>query len=187
MGSSSRSAKDDTPSAADLITVGRIVAPHGVQGEMRLRFETDFPERFDRLRRAYLVRDGRVAAIEITGRRPHRGGLLVTIAGIETLDAADRVRGAVVAVPRNEVPPLGPGRYYVFEIVGLRVRTVDGRALGVVAEVMQGPGNDVYVVRGDDGEILVPALRDVVRRIDRMAGEMIVALPPGLEGSGRAH
>ncbi len=182
MGSSSRSVRASAlPAAADLITVGRIVAPHGVRGEVRVRLETDFPERFEGLRQAYLVQTGRVKAIRITGRRPHRGGMLVMLEGVDTLDAAARLRGAAIAVSRGEAVPLEPGRYYLFEIVGLRVRTVDGRSLGVVAEVMQGPANDVYVVRGDGGEILIPALREVVRQIDRNAGEMVVALSPGLE------
>ncbi len=187
MGLSSRSARDSTLLAANLITVGRIVAPHGVRGEVRVRLETDFPERFEGLRQAFVVQAGRVVAIQITGRRPHRGGMLMTFAGVDTLDAAVRLRGAALAVSRSEAVPLGPGRYYLFEIVGLRVRTVDGRALGVVAEVMQGPANDVYVVRGDGGEILIPALRDVVRRVDPAVGEMVVVVPPGLEESPRAR
>ena len=188
MGSSSRSAKGSTlPAAADLITVGRIVAPHGVRGEVRVRLETDFPERFEALRQAFLVQAGRVEAIQITGRRPHRGGMLMTLEGIDTLDAAARLRGAAIAVSRSEAVPLGPGRYYLFEIVGLRVRTVDGRSLGVVAEVLQGPANNVYVVRGDGGEILIPALRDVVRLIDLAANEMVVVVPSGLEESPRAR
>ncbi len=188
MGSSSKSAKDSAlPAAADLITVGRIVAPHGLRGEVRVRLETDFPERFEGLRGAFVVQAGRVEAIQITGRRPHRGGMLMTLEGIDTLDAAARLRGAAIAVFRGEAVPLEPGRYYLFEIVGLRVRTVEGRSLGVVVEVMQGPANDVYVVRGDGGEILIPALRDVVRHIDLAVGEMVVVLPSGLEGSPHAR
>ncbi len=199
MGSSSRSARGSgerpgargsaagLPAAADLVTVGRIVAPHGVRGEMRVRLETDFPERFDGLRQVYLLQAGRVTTMQITGRRPHHGGMLVTLEGIDTLDAAARLRGAAIAVSRDEVVPLGPGRYYLFEIVGLRVRTDGGQSLGVVAEVMQGPANDVYVVRGDGGEILIPALRDVVRRIDLAAGEMVVVVPSGLVESPRAR
>jgi 16S rRNA processing protein RimM len=108
------------------------------------------------------------------------------ISGVTTLDAAEGLRGAEVAVPRAAAMPLGPDRYYIFEIIGLRVRTEEGRTLGVVAEVIQGPANDIYVVRDDNREILVPALREVVRVVDRTAGEMVVALPPGLEGVSRA-
>ncbi len=189
MGLSSRSARASSglPDPADLVTVGRVVRPHGLRGEVRVRLETDFPERFEHLREAYLVQAGRVEVIEITGRRPHKEGLLLTIRGIGDLEAAAGLRGAEIAVSRNAVVPLEQGAFYVFEIVGLRVRTEEGRLLGTVAEVLRAPGNDVYVVQGEEGEILLPATREVVRRVDRASGEMVVALLPGLEAPDRAH
>ncbi len=183
MGSSSRSARTEagSPDPAGLVTVGRVVRPHGLRGEVRVRLETDFPERFAHLGEAYLVRAGQAEAIEITGSRPHKDGLLVTIRGFDDLEAAERLRGADIAVPRDAVVPLGEGAYYVFEMVGLRVRTEEGRRLGTLCEVLRGPANDVYVVRGEGGEILLPATREVVRRVDRASGEMIVAILPGME------
>ncbi len=189
MGLSSRSARASSglPDPADLVTVGRVVRPHGLRGEVRVRLETDFPERFEHLREAYLVQAGRVEVIEITGRRPHKEGLLLTIHGIGDLEAAEGLRGAEIAVSRDAVVPLEEGAFYVFEIVGLRVRTEEGRLLGTVAEVLRAPGNDVYVVRGEEGEVLLPATREVVRRIHPASGEMVVALLPGLEAPDRAH
>ncbi|MDQ7840109.1 MAG: ribosome maturation factor RimM [bacterium] len=189
MGLSSRSAKSSRgrPVPADLVTVGRVVRPHGLRGEVRVRLETDFPQRFERLREVYLIRAGRVEVAEITGRRPFKEGLLLTIHGIGDLEAAEGLRGAEIAVPRDAVVPLEEGAFYVFEIVGLRVRTEEGRMLGTVAEVIRAPANDVYVVRGEAGEILLPATREVVRRIDPASGEMVVALLPGLEEPDRAH
>ena len=192
MASSSRSVKNRTRgrgaaasrapgTSAGLVTIGRIVAPHGLRGEVRVRLETDFPRRFEGLREAWLVQEGAAAPMVITGQRPHRGGVLLVIEGVTGVDAAERLRGAEIAVGRDAVVPLGPDEYYVFEVIGLRVRTADGRILGTVVEVVRAPGNDVYVVRGDDGEMLIPALRTVVRRVDRASGEMIVNLPPGFE------
>jgi 16S rRNA processing protein RimM len=158
-----------------------------VRGELRVVLETDFPQRFDHLRGAYLVRAGRVAAIEIRSHRPHQGGLLMMIGGVDTRQAAEDLRGSQIAVTRAEAMPLGPDHYYVFEIIGLRVRTTDRRPLGVVTEVIQGPANDTYVVRGGKREILIPAVREFVRSIDRAAGEMVVVLPDEPEESTRAH
>jgi len=198
MASSSRSVKNrargGAPAAsrapgapAGLVTIGRIVAPHGLRGEVRVRLETDFPRRFEGLREAHLVHEARVVPIVITGQRPHRDGVLLAIEGVTDVDAAERLRGAEIAVGRDAVMPLGPDEFYVFEVIGLCVRTADGRLLGTVAEVMRAPGNDVYVVRGDDGEVLIPAVRTVVRRVDLASGEMIVDLPEGLEGDERAR
>lgn len=188
MESSSRSAKDSSglPDPADLVTVGRVVRPHGLRGELRVLLETDFPGRFERLREAYLIQAGRVQAVEITARRPFRDGLLLTLQGIDDLEAAEGMRGAEIAVSRGAVVPLEEGAFYVFEIVGLRVRTEEGRLLGTVVEVIRAPANDVYVVRGEEGEILLPATREVVRQVDPASGEMVVALLPGLEEPDRA-
>jgi 16S rRNA processing protein RimM len=185
MASSSRSARSSD--AVGLITIGRIVAPHGLRGEVRVRPETDFPQRFATLRRAFLVRGGRAEPVTVAGARPHGQAVLLTLEGVADRDAAGALRGAAVAVERGAVVPLPAGAFYVFEIVGLRVRSEDGRALGIVTEVIRGPAHDVYAVRGAGGDVLVPAVRDVVRRIDCGAGEMIVALPAGLEAGARAR
>ncbi len=183
MGSSSRSAKTEvTPAPGDLITVGRIVAPHGIRGELRVRVETDFPDRFARMRSGYLVSDGRARAIEILSARPHQDGMLLTIDGVGDRTTAEGLRGAEIAVLRAELVPLGADTFYVFEIIGMRVRTEDGRILGTVAQVMRGSANDVYVVTDGTREVLLPALRQVVLKVDRPAGEILVALPAGLEG-----
>jgi 16S rRNA processing protein RimM len=154
-----------------------------VRGDLRVRLETDYPDRFARVRAAFLVLGDRIETIEITGQRPHRSGILLRLRGVETADAAERLRGAAIAVTRDTLMPLGADAFYIFEILGLAVRTDDGRALGTVTEVIRAPAHDVYVVRGDAGEVLVPALRTVVRRVDRAAGEMIVDLPAGLEAA----
>lgn len=182
MGSSSRSARD---SAAGLVTVGRVIGPHGLRGEVRVRLETDFPERFARMRSAFLVRDGRADAVEITGARPHRGGVLVAVAGIDDPEGAEGLRGAEIAIPREALVPLAEDSFYVFEIIGLSVRTTQGQVLATVAEVMRGPGHDIYVVGGADGEWLLPAVRQVIRRVDRDAGEITVEVPAGLQATGR--
>lgn len=187
MASSSRSARSSGVPASGLVVIGHIGAPHGVRGEVRVRPETDFPERFAGLRRAFLVRDGRAEPVTVTGARVHGETVLLTLDGVGDRTAAAALRGAALAVARDAVVPLGPDAFYVFEIVGLRVRSEDGRPLGAVAEVMRGPAHDVYVVRGPAGELLIPAVRAVVRRVDRAAGEMVVALPEGLEAGVRAR
>ncbi|MDR7483847.1 MAG: ribosome maturation factor RimM [Armatimonadota bacterium] len=196
MASSSRSARARAPRAsagraagrpADLVTVGRVAAPHGLRGEVRVALETDFPQRFAGLRTAYLVQGGRVEPVEIAGSRPHRGGVLLSLRGIDDAEAAGRLRGAAIAVPREAVVPLGPDEFYVFEVVGLWAVAEDGRPLGTVEAVMRGPAHDVYVIRGDAGEVLVPAVREVVRRIDLERREMVVALPHGLGDERHAH
>lgn len=151
---------------------------------MRASIETDFPRRFETLRHAYLVQEGVATPVELSGSRLVAGGVLLTFRGVEDVVAAGRLRGAEVAVGRGDLVPLEEGSYYVFEIIGMRVRTEAGRELGTVSEVVRAPANDVYVVSGEAGELLLPATREVVRSVDREAREMRVILPPGLEGRG---
>jgi 16S rRNA processing protein RimM len=90
------------------------------------------------------------------------------------------LRGQLVQIAREEAVPLQAGQFYEHQIVGLSVVTADGHALGQVVEVLATGANDVYVVLGPRGEILLPARAEVVRAIDLDAGTMTVVLLPGL-------
>ncbi|HXF83021.1 MAG TPA: ribosome maturation factor RimM [bacterium] len=165
--------------APPLVVVGRVIRPHGVRGEMRVAPDTDFPERLTMLGQAVLIVEERTEPVRIEAVRRAGDAVLVKIAGIDTPEAAARWRGAALAVPRELAAPLPAGRHYVGEVLGLRVETEDGDALGTVAEILRTPAHDVYVVRGAR-EILIPAIASVVLRIDPAAGRIIVRLLPGL-------
>jgi len=87
--------------SAGLVTIGRIVAPHGLRGEVRVRLETDFPRRFEGLREAWLVQEGAAAPMVITGQRPHRGGVLLVIEGVTGVDGL----GLAPQLPHGGSPP----------------------------------------------------------------------------------
>ena len=115
-------------------------------------------------------------------QRLHGDRVILKLAGIDDRTAAEAMRGALVRVPIEQAVELPPGSYFWHEIVGLRVQDTRGRALGTVAEVLATGSNDVYVVRSAEGELLLPAIKDVVRAIDREHGGMTVELIPGLAG-----
>ena len=114
---------------------------------------------------------------------PHTRGaqVVLTLEGIEDRDAAEALRGWLVQVPENEAWKLPKGQYYWHQIIGLEVITKDGRRLGSVADILETGANDVYVVKREDGELLLPAIKDVVKKISPERGEMIVELLPGME------
>ncbi|HAI08473.1 MAG TPA: 16S rRNA processing protein RimM, partial [Dehalococcoidia bacterium] len=85
-----------------------------------------------------------------------------------------------ITVPASEVPELPPGEFYHFQLLDLRVLTEEGEELGTVSDILETGSNDVYVVTGGSGEILIPALADVVKDIDLEKGVMLVSLPDGL-------
>lgn len=102
------------------------------------------------------------------------------LADVASPTEATALFGELLYVRRDEAATPPRGSYFEHEIVGLRVRTADGRDLGEVAEILRTGANDVYVVRGDLGEVLIPAVRHVVKRVDVAAGQMLVELIPGL-------
>ncbi len=88
----------------------------------------------------------------------------------------------LVQIPREEAVALAPGELYQYQVVGLRVESEDGTWLGQVIEVLETGANDVYVAVGPFGEVLLPAITEVVREIDLAAGRMVIHLLPGLLG-----
>jgi len=106
--------------------------------------------------------------------------MLLKLGGCDDRNAAEGLRGLLVQVPVDDAVPLEEGEYYHFQIVGLRVETDAGELLGRVVEVLETGANDVYVVRGPRGEVLLPAVESVVDVLDPAAGRMVVHLLPGM-------
>jgi 16S rRNA processing protein RimM len=160
------------------LVIGKVLAPRGVHGEIKVLPESADPERFRVLQQVYLG-DERVR-FEVTRARLHQGIAFLQLQGIETPEAVEPWRGATVYVAAEDAVPLEADEYYYYQIVGLAVSTLEGEALGRVTEVLATGANDVYIVRGESGEILLPAIKDVIVRVDLVAGSMLVRLPEGL-------
>lgn len=157
-----------------LVRVGRIVRPHGVRGEVRVMPDTDFPQRLAALQEILLVKADRSAVVQVETVRPGGAHVLMKLSGIDSVEQAEAWRGAEVAVPRAQAAPLGAGQHYVFEVLGLRAETEDGRVLGTVTEILRTGSNDVYVIRDRAREVLVPAISTVVLQIDVAGGRVVI-------------
>lgn len=167
------------------LVIARIMRPHGVRGEMRLQLLTAFPDRMQNLGPVFLGTDpadpSRFVSRTVTATRRDRGYWLARLDGIDDREAASAFRGWYVMVSLADAVPLEPDEVYLFQVIGLEVVTEAGETLGSVAEVIETGANDVYVVRGGPrGEILIPAIDDVVRSIRPEDGRMIVRPLPGL-------
>jgi 16S rRNA processing protein RimM len=159
-----------------LLLVGRILGVHGLRGELKVEPLTDFPHRFQP--GSELLLDGE--PVRVRRSRRERNLVYVTLAGVTSRQAAGALVGRSLYVPEGSTP-LGEGQYYRHDIIGLSVRDEAGDRLGEVVEILVTGANDVYIVRGERGELLLPAVDDVVKRIDLQAGEMVVELMEGLE------
>lgn len=159
------------------VAVGRVLAPRGVRGELKVDSLTDAPQRFQRGATVYAAGAPRT----VRRARAHAAVLLLELEGIDTKEQAAALRGMLLEVPEAELATLDEGNYYRFQIVGLEVIDQDGGPLGHIEEILETGANDVYVVRSDAGELLIPAIDMVVKKIDVAGGRMAVELLPGLE------
>jgi len=168
------------------VVIGEITRPHGVRGAVKVVPHTDYPQRFDSLAEVYVVADDsepELMSFSLVSKQTDQ--LICRIGGASSRDAAEKLRGKLLLVPREEAVQLPPGHFYIFDLVGLAVYTEDGQHLGRLKEVLQPGANDVYIVEPADGEgeILLPAIKDVVLDVDLLGGRMLVRLLPGmLEG-----
>lgn len=158
------------------IAVGRIVAPHGVRGDVRVQPLTDFAERF--MPGAVLYLKG--VPHSVAGGRPHNDEFLVRFEDIPTPEAAAPFRDALLEIPESEAAPLAPGEYYRWQIEGMEAYTSDGRRLGAVSEVLETGANDVLVIVDEAGaETLVPFVEQFAT-IDDQNRRVIVTPIPGM-------
>lgn len=169
------------------IIVGQVRRPHGIRGEVRVEILTDYPERLVEHEHLYLAPSRAPDDVErypLEAVRPHKGILLMKLGGVDDRDAAEELRGMLVQVPFEEAVPLEEDEYYHFQLAGMDVETDDGEWLGRVAEVVGAGAHDVYVVRGPRGEVLLPAIEDVILELDTEARKMVVHLLPGMLEEG---
>ena len=161
---------------SDLITIGRIIAPWGIKGQVSVQIETDFPQRFSPSEQVFI--DGKpVTIVDVSW---HRGRPLIKFNTIDCTEDARQLRGKPIEIPQSQIQPLPEDHYYHFQLIGLEVRTVGGEHLGKIREVLAGESNDTYVVQGTEGEILIPAIEDVVKSIDLAHGYMEIEPIAGL-------
>ena len=166
-------------SGPHLLFVGVITRSHGVKGEVWVKI-IDKSDRFI---------DGQISEIlvgadhvpyALESYRVHRNGLLIKLASCNDRNDADILRGSKVYISVDQVQPLRPNEYYVNDLIGLAVFTETGEHIGDLAEVLPTGANDVYSILGNEGEILLPAIRSVIKSVDLVNKKMTVHLMPGL-------
>lgn len=164
----------------DWATVGKVVALFGVRGELKVRLLTDIPNRFTELEAVHLGPNHTSYPIQTV--RPYKGEMVVLkLEGINDANAAESLRGLDLQIPLSELAKLPPDSYYQHDILGLQVLTLAGRNLGHIVDIIVTGSNDVYVIKAPAGQqILIPAIKDVVKQIDLIHRTMHIDPLPGL-------
>ena len=161
--------------AVGFVAVGRILRAHGVHGDLIV--EPLAPPESLASHRPVTISGGEY---EIAQARSEGRLLRIRLAGVDTREQARALRGAYLQVREGDLALLPDGEYYRFQLIGLLVLGVDGRDLGRVTNVLSAPENDIYVVSGPSGEVLIPAVDDVVQDVDLSAGLITIEIVPGL-------
>ena len=146
------------------LEAGQIVGTHGVRGEVRVQPWCDSPQQFATFKKLYWDANGK-QPVKVKGR-PHKNIALVVLDGITTVEAAQVLRGKMLYVDRRDLK-LPKGHYLVQDLIGLTVVDADtGETYGTLTDVSQTGANAVYHMATDKGEILIPAIPDVVVEIN---------------------
>src|SRR5260370_696653 len=120
-------------------TVGEVVGAFGIRGEMKVRLETDFPDRFSALKQVGLRSAKSASLFDVTGARLHKTQVLLKLRGVDTIEQVEKLRGCFVQVPRADAVKLPSNSYYAVDLIGMEVVTVQGRSLGRLDKVLPYP------------------------------------------------
>ena len=168
----------------ELLEIGRIIRPQGLAGRLKVLSYLESQDMLDALAEVFIGRRAQEATVfPLHVVQKGREFFILKLGGIESKDAAARIVGSSVWMPSEAMKKLPDGEYYWREIIGLEVVTEEGRILGRIESVFPTGSNDVYVCRGMEKEILLPAIGDVILKIDRDHGIMVVRLLKGLTES----
>lgn len=163
-----------------LVPLGEIVTTHGLAGWLKLN-----PFNRDTLAlgagaEVFLQIQGAESPFEIEASRPHRSQWLIKLKGIDSIDAAVRWVGARLSVRQADLDELGPGEYYHYQVIGFEVFSVSGKRIGTISSTLSTPAGELYVVQGSEREHLIPAVKEMIEKVDFDAGTMVINPPEGL-------
>jgi 16S rRNA processing protein RimM len=165
----------------DMALVGRIARAHGIRGQVIVNPETDFPdERFQPGAELFIERAGGLETLTVTTVRFHRERPVIGFAGVETMDDAEALAGHDLRVPIDRLAALPPDTFYRHDLIGCRVDTRDGRAVGVVRDVEGTLTGSRLIVDGEHGEVLIPLVAVICTEVDPAAKRIVIDPPEGL-------
>jgi 16S rRNA processing protein RimM len=164
-----------------MAVVGRIARAHGIRGQVIVNPETDFPdERFRPGVELFVERGGRVDVLTITTARFHRERPVIGIDGVETMTDAETLAGLELRVPVDRLAVIPPATFYRHDLIGCRVETRDGVAVGVVSDVDGTMSGSRLVVESASGEVLIPLVAEICTLVDPAAKRIVIDPPDGL-------
>jgi 16S rRNA processing protein RimM len=165
-----------------MLRIGYVAGSHGLHGAIRVRTDDPASTTLATLSRLLIeTAGGARREFKILGTSAlSAGNQRVMLEGIGDADAAEALRGGAVMVAVADLPPLGEGQFYYFQLAGAEVILTDGRRLGAIEDIISTGAHDVWVVRDGEREVLVPVISDVVKAMDLEARRVTIEAVPGL-------
>jgi 16S rRNA processing protein RimM len=165
----------------ELIAIGRISKPIGRRGEIKIIPLTDDPQRFAILRSVWVGhQDATARQLDVIAVRLNARQAAVSLSGIENADAAEQLRDQYLFVPKEEVIKLRTGSYFIDDVIGCEVVTEEKIKIGEVSDLLSLPANDVWVIWNGEKEILIPAVKEIIKHVDVEKKRIIIHAPEGL-------
>lgn len=157
------------------VVTGAVIGAHGIKGELNIKILTDFPERFKKGKTVLVgpkEREEEAESFVIESARDHNKHLILKLKGIDDRNAAEEMDGFLFYAEPKKI--LEKDRFYIFDIEGLDVFDLNENRIGKVAEVITAPANDIYLVKSESAEYLIPALKIFIKDINIPAKTMHV-------------
>ena len=174
-------AKGGKPGVPGLVRVGSVSGAHGVRGALRVKMDNPESEILKHVESLTLAGRGVNAEHHLISAQPAgRGAVKVTLDGIASASIAAALRGVAVMVAAAELPPVAAGEFYYYQALGCAVVTTAGLTVGVIEEIFSNGANEVWVVRNNSTELLIPVIEDIVKAMDLAARQVTIEALPGL-------
>lgn len=165
----------------DMLKVGVITSTHGVRGEVKVFPTTDDPARFKKLKKVMLDTGKETISLEIQEVRYFKQLVILKFKGIDNINDIEKYKKCSLLVLREDAVPLEEDEYFIADMIGMEVVTEDGESFGTLKDVLQTGANDVYVVTDIRGEeVLLPAIKECILKVDMKSRKMVVHLMDGL-------
>lgn len=165
----------------DLIVLGKVSGTHGIKGDLKISCYSGEYDTLIGLRTLLLKgAKGDMLQVEMESAKVHCGKAVVKLKQFDSINDVSHLVSRELVIHRSQLPETEAGEYYWHDLIGLRVFLEDGSELGILSDIFATGSNDVYVVKGQEREYLIPALEEVVKGIDLAAGTMQVSPLEGL-------
>lgn len=164
----------------EYLSIGQIINTHGLRGAVKVYPLTDDISRFEKLKEVYVEENDGIVKYKVESVKFLSSTVSVKLKGVDSEEAANKLRGSYIKVDRKSAVKLPKDTYFICDLIDLEVYDEKGLLIGTVKDVLQTGSNDVYVIQSSGKDILIPALKDIVKKIDLENKKILVEMPEGL-------